>query len=370
MINLVAKEKFADFIKRASNYPRLDVDFLYEVYEAVISGINEMRNISSMGINQLEIVAYILNEYIYTTNVLTEEKFQEFKKDNNNIISMASITADKYLSLSLFNFQEKRVMDKYVPPISTLNLYLNFMLNILNNFSKNEPVNTLVRDLLDKSISISRCVLTLLLEGYVTEAFATWRTLHECECTLVLLEKYGEPLIQLYLKHMQYGMAYKKVIKDKDQLDEIFRVMKEEMAAHNLKSKDMKKYIEYGWLYGIEEFNNDPSYKLNFKDGLERISGITGYGDFYNLSSEIVHATPILIYSNRQYFYYVTLLSLYEAFFRLEQSFVNLLKNRLSEEHFQAYLTMRGVYYKHLVELYTREKAIFIANSKMKKEEA
>ena len=204
--------------------------------------------------------------------------------------------------------------------------------------------------------------LTLLVDGYVTEAFATWRTLHECECTLVLLEKYGDPLINLYLKHMQYGIAYKNGYQDKEQLDNIFVQIKSEMASHSLKSKDMKKFIEYGWLYGVKEFNELENAKLNFKDGLEVASGLTNYGDSYNLSSEIVHATPILIYSNKDYFYHVTLFSIYEAFFRLERSFVQLISSRVNEENRKRYLDMRNVYYSHLVTIYQREKALFQAS--------
>ena len=65
------------------------------------------------------------------------------------------------------------------------------MLNILKDYEKNDPKSTLLTDLLMKSVSISRCILTLIIEGYETEAFSSWRTLHECECTLLLLDKYG-----------------------------------------------------------------------------------------------------------------------------------------------------------------------------------
>lgn len=362
-MNILSKEDFVNIVKTLrKDYP-FDFDFLYEVYDTALNGMSDIQSMNRTSINQYEVVSYCIGEYIYTTTGMNEEQLDKFLHNDNNIFSMASIIADKYLSLSMFNYQEKKMMDRFLPPISTLNLYLNFMLNIVNTFSKNDYATKLIIDLLQKSISISRCVLSLLVDGYVTEAFASWRTLHECECTLVLLEKYGDPLIKKYYQHMTYGIAYKNGIKDKEKTDEIFAQIKSEMAEHNLKSKDMKKFIEYGWLYAIEEFNNDPSFKLNFKDGLERISGITQYGNFYNLSSEIVHATPILIYSNTQYFYYVTLLTLYEAFFRLEKSFVALLSNRVNKENFDNYLSMRKVYYSHLLELYNREKAYFISQN-------
>ena len=363
MINIITKEQFNEFVKRFPFANEVDFDFLYDVYETTVSGIQELsgnKQIDNVnGINQLDLISYCLGEYIYLVRGMTPEQKEKFLKDDTSISYAASIVADKYLSLYLYNFQEKKIMNKYLPPISTLNLYLNFMINILNNYQQNEPDKTLIRDLLARSTSIARCILSLLVDGYVTEAYATWRTLHECECTLVLLEKYGEPLIARYLRHMQYGIAYKNMINDKEKTDAIFVEIKEGMASHGLKSKDMKKYIEYGWLYGIKEFSEDPTYKLNFKDGLERISGVDGYGEAYNLSSEIVHATPMLIYPNKDYFYYLTLLSLYEAFFRLESSFVKLFSPHISKEQAEGYVSMRQIYYSHLMNIYRREKEVF-----------
>ena len=248
--------------------------------------------------------------------------------------------------------------NKYIPPVSSLNLYLNFMLNILSTYQKNDPKQTLITDLLIKSVSISRCILQLIIDGYETEAFSSWRTLHECECTLILLDKYGEPLINNYLKHMNYGLAFNNAIKDKAKQDEIFYAMKDEMRCYELKSKDIRKYIEYGWLYQIVE-KGDETFKLNFRDGLEKLAGLSQYAKRYEISSEIIHSTPLLIYSNKEYFYYMTLLSLYESFFRLERVFISLFSKRVSEEQMKQYSEMRKVYYSQLVVIHKRELEYF-----------
>ena len=364
MINLLPKEQFTSFIKRFQLPHEVNFDFLYDVYETSVTGIKDLNDSNVInklnGVNQYDLINYCLGEYLYIVSPLSEEDRKAFASNDNNVGYLASVVADKYLSLSLFNYQERKMMNKYLPPVSTLNLYLNFILNILKNYEQNEPQKTLIRDLLARSTSIARCILSLLVDGYVTEAYATWRTLHECECTLVLLEKYQEPLIDRYLRHMRYGIAYKNGLGTKEETDAVFVEIKQGMAEHNLKSKDMKKYIEYGWLYAIDEFASNPEYKLNFKDGLEKISGVKGYGDAYNLSSEIVHATPMLIYPNKDYFYYATLLSLYEAFFRLESSFINLFFKHISKENGEAYLRMRNMYYSHLMNIYNREKDYFL----------
>ena len=189
------------------------------------------------------------------------------------------------------------------------------MLNILHTYNKNDPKSTLINDLLIKSVSISRCILQLITDGYETEAYSAWRTLHECECTLLLLDKYGDPLINRYLIHMQYGLVFRRGETEDEKANKIFADMKEEMREYGLKSKDIKKYIEYGWLYKIPGVKEDPEFKLNFRDGLERVAGLSSYAARYENSSEIIHSTPILIYSNKEYYYFISLLSLYESFF-------------------------------------------------------
>jgi hypothetical protein len=233
------------------------------------------------------------------------------------------------------------------------------MLNIINSYKKNDPRSTLVTDLLNKSLSISRCILNLLTDGYETEAFASWRTLHECECTLILLDKYGDNLMNNYLKHMQFGLAFNNSIQDKAKQDEIFYSMKEEMKEYGLKSKDIKKYIEYGWMYGIPGTKEDSTFKLNFRDGLEKLAGLESYNQRYELSSEVIHSTPLLIYSRKQFFYYLTLLCLYESFFRLEKVFTSMFVKRVNEETVKQYIGMRNLYYAQLVTIHKREALAF-----------
>ena len=340
----------------------LDVDYIFDVYEmaneAIELLVKENKQIEVNAINQYELLLYCVGEYYYSISNFSKEEIEKFKTNEEFPSSMASVAADKYLSLSIFNHVEKKLANRFLPPASSLNMYINFMLNIVKGYKKNDPQSTLISDLLMKSLTISRCILEQLLNGYETEAFSSWRTLHECECTLIILDKYGEPLINNYLKHMNFGFAFNESMKDKEQQDRVFHEMKEEMRAKNLKSKDIRKYIEYGWLYPIVP-EGDETFKLNFRDGLEKLAGLSSYSKRYEISSEIIHSTPLLIYSNKEYFYYMTLLSLYESFFRLERVFISLFSKRVSQEQMQRYLQMQHVYYSQLVIIHKREAETF-----------
>ena len=338
-------DKVVQGLKMPSFY---DGDFVYEVYLLANEAISQLPdlnlNMPVPYVNPIELTYYVLGEFIYSCEGRSEEDMKAFKENETIMESMASVSADKYLSLSMFNHKEVKIANKFLPSISSLNLYLNFIQNVLSMAKKNDPKTTLIRDLLNKSIGICRSILILLVEGYETQAFGAWRTLHECECTLVILDKYGDALIEKYLKHMNFGMAFRDSITDKELQDKIFYQMKDEMRALGLKSKDIKKYIEYGWLYNVPCFKEDESYKLNFRDGLERVAGLESYSKTYELSSEIIHSTPLLIYSNKNFFFYQTLLAVYESFFRLENVFVSLFKSRVTAQQLENYAALRKVY--------------------------
>ena len=360
--NLLNKEQISRIIENMRVNVLLDANYLYDVYQMANEAIDLLKQqnvqIEVKEINQFDLLLYCIGEYYYSVSKLKKEAIKTFQENENYLESMASVAADKYLSLSIFNHVEKKLANRFLPPASSLNMYINFMLNIVQGYHKNDPQSTLISDLLMKSLTISRCILENLLNGYETEAFSSWRTLHECECTLILLDKYGEPLINNYLKHMNYGLAFNNAIPDKEKQDQIFYSMKEEMRGYELKSKDIRKYIEYGWLYQVVE-KDDETFKLNFRDGLEKLAGLASYSKRYEISSEIIHSTPLLIYSNKEYFYYMTLLSLYESFFRLEKVFVSLFSKRVSHEQMRQYQQMRQVYYSQLVIIHKRELEAF-----------
>ena len=360
--NIWSEAQVTNYINSIQVNVPLDASYIYGVYELaneLIGYVDEENSqIEVKEVNQFELLLYVVGEYYYSISHLDEQGIQRFKENETYPSSMASVAADKYLSLSIFNHVEKKLGNRFLPPASSLNIYLNFMLNIVKGYKKNDPQSSLISDLLMKSLSISRSILEQLLNGYETEAFSSWRTLHECECTLILLDKYGEPIINKYLRHMNFGFAFNDTIPDKSEQDKIFYEMKEEMRGYGLKSKDIRKYIEYGWLYLIAD-KDDPNFKLNFRDGLEKLAGLEMYAKRYEISSEIIHSTPLLIYSNKEYFYYMTLLSLYESFFRLEKVFTSLFSKRVNPSQMQQYEEMRKVYYSQLVIIHKRELETF-----------
>ena len=158
--------------------------------------------------------------------------------------------------------------------------------------------------------------------GLANDAYGSWRTLHEAECIIKLLIEGGDDLQRVYLKHIVYNNAFREAIEDKDATDQIFIQMKAEMKDKGLKSKDMKKYIEYGWLYSSNSFDStNPAFKLNFRDGVQKAAKLSKYSVWYEAASELSHSSPVFFYSREEYFIELATIGLYDVLERIEDMF-------------------------------------------------
>ena len=69
---------------------------------------------------------------------------------------------------------------------------------------------------------------------------------------------------------------------------------------------------------------------------MEPIAGLQEYNKMYQMASEVNHSSPLLIYSRREYFAMITILNLYDSFFRLENVFRLAYFSLLSEQEKEA----------------------------------
>ena len=350
----------------------LDYGLIQEAFEAALEATTELREespvISRFGINFASLTLYICSEHSFYLATHANTKPEALKGNQEYIGFLASVSLDKYFTNEHLAYRMGSLTSRFSPMMSTLDLYLNFILGMLSRYKKNDPQQTLVIDVMNKGFQMAKCVASLLENGFETEAFSTWRTLHENECILHCLIKYGAKVIDGYLAHMRYAMAFRGGLKSKEETDAAFLEIKEKMRSHGLKSKDMKRFIEYGWLYAIDNVESVEGFKLNFRDGVQRMAGLSAYSKVYEMSSEIAHSSPLLIYSKKDYFFSLTLLSLYESFFRLEKIFASLYMSSVSAPEKERYLELRKVYHRQLEEAYEFQKKKIASLSKDKDE--
>src|SRR5574344_34263 len=361
--NRISLEQFQALLKDLGAASRPDEAFLYQCFTDAIDSSSSLREqspiLAHMPINPVQLTLYLLNEEDFFFSSNPDKKLEVIEKDDGYEQFLISIVLDKYFTNEHLSYRSGSFANRFIPEISTINLYLTFILGMLSRYKQGAPKETLVVDILQKGFSMAKCIVDLLTNGFETEAFSTWRTLHENECILQVIVKYGQPVIDEYLKHLRFALAFRGALGTKEETDKTFEEIKAGMREVDLKSKDMKRYIEYGWLLGIPNVMQIEGFKFNFRDGVERCANLRDYSKVYEMSSEMAHSSPLLIYSRKNYFYLITMLNLYESFFRLEKIFSTIYLSTVPESDQKQYVSMRKLYFSELLACYELEKKRF-----------
>ena len=368
----IDKESFLKLLAAWNVPAAFNADFLYDTYLYAMEGVGSISEESSfvagLGLNQAQVILYILNEHAFYLSTHPNEKQEDIIAKEEYQGFLASVALDKYFTNEHLAYRMGSLTSRFSPNMSTLDLYLNFILGMLSRYRHGDPKETLIVDIMSKGFQVCKCVASLIEGGYETEAFSTWRTLHENECILTILVKHGVPAMERYLRHIRYGIAFRGGLGSKEETDKVFEEIKGTMKEIGLKSKDMKRFIEYGWLLGVKDVMNMEGFKFNFRDGVQRVAGLSAYSKVYEMSSEVAHSSPILIYSRKNYFFSVVMLNLYESFFRLEKVFTSLYMSTVSQQERERYVRMRQLYYWELIAAYEKEKQGFARLQGNKKE--
>jgi hypothetical protein len=368
----LTQEQFSSLLQDLGFPKRNDEAFLYQCFLDAMDSSGSLKDqsplLAHMPINPVQLMLYLVNEHIFYCANHPEKKEEDLQNDENYEQFLISVSLDKYFTNEHLSYRSGSFASRFVPEISTINLYLNFILGMLSRYKQGDPKETLVVDILQKGFSMAKCIVDLLTNGFETEAFSTWRTLHENECILQVIVKYGQPVIDEYLKHLRYALAFRGALPTKEETDATFEEIKAGMRSIDLKSKDMKRYIEYGWLLGVPNAMSMEGFKFNFRDGVERCAGLRDYAKVYEMSSEIAHSSPLLIYSRKNYFYLITMLNLYESFFRLEKIFSTIYLSTVPENDQNRYVAMRKLYFSELLACYDLEKKRFASLTASAKE--
>ena len=318
----------------------------------------------------------------------SSQKKKELTEDSQFIDRIAFLVSLKFNILVRGVRQGKLHISSLSPysPINTdLKALLMLMINLNSPLAKNDPNKSLVFDLFDRILRKAHGTLKMLSMGLGNDAYASWRTLHEAECILSLLVKDGDALERVYVQHIVYNNAFRGTIADTAKSDAIFGQMKERMKEYGLKSKDIKKFIEYGWLYSSSaylrlsrdselfrkyavplernkdevtrfvlgkgpakdsldyaDFQRDKvelltwdhdrlkDFKLNFRDGIENLAGLTRYSEWYETASEVTHSSPVFFYANDQFFFDLSTVALYQLSLRVARLYVKTMEKSFS----------------------------------------
>jgi hypothetical protein len=331
--------------------PEIYREPLWRIFSGVVENLEvkvEKADIRDFIINPSVIFNYIYEETGYNLQIIKNDEKISFVNNDNYVKTEIKIISDKIFFNEFIVFSSPSLVSRYSPLVTTYTFMINFILKTFSQLNKQGTQERgLLLDILQKGFVMSKTIINLLVQGSNTESFSTWRTLHEVECIAKIL--YENPyLTSTYIKHMDYAKYYRNEDEDPTVAEKVIGEVREKMKPYNLKSKDTKKYIEYGWLYSyknvLEKF---PEFRPNFRKGIELIAGLTSYSKLYEMSSELAHSSPILIYSNQDYFKSLTLLCLYDTFFRLEAIFSSVLMKE-EKGNFKTYFNLRKNFLKEM----------------------
>ncbi|MCI2069621.1 MAG: DUF5677 domain-containing protein [Bacilli bacterium] len=272
------------------------------------------------GIDPRTISAYTQSDLANSSRIIYSFLIKDCKTDpeklavcsDAKLVEYSNMIVEHYQTLVDYRYRSaSKGMHVYSELSFALESTLTYMITLITPHAELNPMRTLLPDLFVKFFSQALGLLKMLNLDLASEAYSNWRTLHEAECVIKLLIEGGENVQNVYLRHLVYNNAFRHAIADVEETNQIFAEIKKNMASHGLKSKDMKKYIEYGWLYSCPTFHEqDPNYKLNFRNGLQKAAGLEDYNAWYEMASEMAHSSPIFFYSNNIFFADLTAVNL------------------------------------------------------------
>lgn len=319
-----------DMIKfQAHDLSDTDVAEILEMGKKTIKQIFSRYNNSFEGLSAFEIrrrltsfIDMLISEYKKLKLIPDYEK----KKKNYDVVSNLLKRYDEYLAYSKNNINTG--IEPSDPYVSILQSSVDYLEHINSPLALVNPSTSLVSDIFETVFKKVTGFLKMLNLGLFPDAFVSWRTLHESECVLKLLVDGDEKCRRDYLTHISYNNAYRN--KDnftQEELDIIFAQIKENMKEHGLKSKDMKKFIEYGWLYSHPKFDpNDACFKLNFRDGVEKLAELSKYSKIYEGASEIAHSSSAFFYVNDEFCKDLSLAMTYQSYVRIAELYLKYMK--------------------------------------------
>ena len=192
-----------------------------------------------------QLVDFCIGEFEYRNEYFGE------KEAGDSELSLLSSRAARKLLASRRGEESSSGEDLfsyYDPLVATLVATDNYFESINHPLSRINPDVTLMNDLFETTFKQIDSVMKMISMGLYRDAFSAWRNIHESECIVKILVDNGDQVRFAYKKHLAYNNFYRnKEEFSKEELDEAFLMIKEEMKEHDLKSKDnaINQFISY-----------------------------------------------------------------------------------------------------------------------------
>ena len=255
-----------------------------------------------------EIVSYIFYYHLFHTSHLPPELVKKAEGDENYRTMLVRDVAVYIVINEHLNVEKISNTSEYSPEIAAYNMACSYSLYILGSFRGADRRMNGINNLFKKSMVTIKSVIHLLAAGNSCDAVILWRHLHELECVLIVLCTKGEGLFFRYIKHMEYFD-----MEGNPHAEELQQRLSEECKAFGVKERNA--FINYGWLEYVDGFREGfgKEYRLNFKDGLQKIAGQSARHAAYASASKILHPSAWVVTIRDDKFYKFTVFELFRS---------------------------------------------------------
>ena len=304
----------SNYINYRLKEENINSKLVLESFNFIKSKIKSNSNLLDELTSDIEIIEYIIGEIKSSIDT-----------------SYETIASNAYESFLLNNNEDKPDISIYDSILTKFLNLVSYLKNINTPIAYYKPEVSLINDLFQTVFNQLSAFAILISSKLYSQSLALWRTLHESECILKLLIQ-NEKIKKEYIKHIKYNNYLRNpTAYTKKELDKNFENLKVEMHLHDLKSKDMKKFIEYGYLYFASNYSEkDTNFKLNFRDGLEYLAGLNKYSKVYEGASQVVHSSSSFFYVNEDFCKDLSLTLTYQTLIRITNLYKEYMHNYFS----------------------------------------
>ena len=255
------------------------------------SGINP----ALYGVPAPDIVRYICGyHYAYTCNLNDAGRIAKTQDEAYRERMAADVTESVFI-LENIKTSAKRIINEYNPVYCRFNIMLDYLLavGLKGNAACKKRTSKAVYKLFETAFLKLKGIMMLAAKGLEREAIVVWRSLHELECVISVLCRYGENVIEEFETFDRFS--------DPEHMDEKTRADYAEKTTKfgiNLKNANEVDHFEnYGWMGAVPDLQLT-KWNLNFRY-LEDLAGLGEKYKEYQVACDASHMNAKILKWNK-----------------------------------------------------------------------
>ena len=248
------------------------------------------------GVPAPDIVKYICGyHYAFTCNTDDAGRIAATHDAAYRERLVADVTESVFI-LENIKTSAKRIINEYNPVYCRFNIMLDYLLavGVKANAAEKEHTNKAVYKLFETAFLKLKGIMMLVARGLEKEAIVVWRSLHELECVISVLCKYGKDVIEEFETFDRFSEPDKMDEKTRADYDE-----KTQKFGINLKNANEVDHFEnYGWMGAVPDLQLT-KWNLNFRF-LEDLAGLAEKYKEYQVACDASHMNAKILKWNKR----------------------------------------------------------------------